>query len=119
MARRGLWGIPASRDCDSASSRFEARSWCRHFPREAPPCGRLLEHGALSVNKMEALGTCTRVSFVQVEDDGVESSQTSGASICSVVGDERSFLLFILEWLHRRGSDARNKQEIPPWNHLD
>jgi hypothetical protein len=91
------------------------------LPREAPPCGRLLEHGALSVDKMEALGTCTRVSFVQVqvEEDGVESSQTSGASICSVVGDERSFQFFILEWMHRRGSDARNKQEIPPRNHLD
>lgn len=46
------------------------------LPREAPHCGRLLEHGALSVDKMEALGTCTRVSFVQVqvEDDGVDKS---------------------------------------------
>lgn len=43
------------------------------LPREAPPCGRFLEHGALSVVEMETLGTCTRVSFVQGRWSRVES----------------------------------------------
>lgn len=51
-------------------------------------------------------------------EDGVEGVELLEPQFAAWLGTTDLFQFFILEWMHRRGSDARNKQEIPPWNHL-